>query len=267
MTLGLVSSCDQDEDRILFDVNNQENSVAQLNGGSVLIFNPVEETSNFITVGVSTVSDQARSFTLSVNEDDTTLDSSLYVIPSLTATIPAGSFTGQLEVITPIPASLPPSGLVLVVNLESVEGARLPDGLLSETIGTSVACPSVDLSQVIGSAVTLENPLLSAFGLPITSSDLRTVIAGPEDNQITILGGLSADLGGTDTVLTIDMETGLVTDATDGGISFVNGTNPISTTSIDGRVLTCINQIIINVNNGNFAPPFASLRLTLEVQP
>lgn len=262
-----LTGCEQDETALFLDVNDQENAVAQINGGTILTFNPVEDTENIVLVGVSTLSDTDRTFTISVDEMST-LDESFYNIPTLTGSIPAGTFVGELIINTPVPDGFPPSGAFLRINLESVTGVTLLESSsLTQDLTTTVSCPDVDLSQVVGSAITLENPLLEAFGVPATFSDLRTVAAGPGDNQITIIGGLSPDVGGTDITLTIDPETGFVTEGTDGGVSFVNAGDLIPTSAISGRVLTCINQIIINVDNNTFGPPFASLRLTLEVQP
>lgn len=262
-----IVSCEQDDSAFFLDVNDQENAIAQINGGTILVFNPVENTENIVVVGVSTLSDSDRSFSISIDEDST-LDESFYDIPSLTGTIPAGSFVGDFVINTPIPDEFPPSGAFLRINLDSVTGAvLLESSSITQDLTTTVSCPDVDLSQVVGSAITLENPLLEAFGVPATFSDQRIVEAGPGENQITIIGGLSPDVGGTDITLTIDPETGFVTEGVDGGVSFNNGGDLIPTTAISGRVLTCINQIIINVDNNTFGPPFGSLRLTLEVQP
>ncbi|WP_396597230.1 DUF1735 domain-containing protein [Dokdonia sp. R86516] len=248
-------------------------AIAGFNGATTnrtVVFNPEAETTTTFTVGVSTLSSSDRTAQLSIDTDASTLAEELYSISTLNPVIPAGSFTVDFTVTTLGSPNLPAVTDVIVLNLESVEGAEiLNDSEDRLTLGLAIECPTVDLSQVVGSAVTLENPLLEAFGVPATFSDLRTVIAGPEDNQITILGGISQDVGGTDTVLTIDLDTGFVISdqSSDGGVSFVNGGTPIPTTKISGRVLTCINQIIINVDNDNFGPPFNSLRLKLQVQP
>ncbi len=265
--LAFLGACEADDEQFFLDVNNQEEAIGQLNGGSILTFNPSEDTSNFVTVGVSTISDQSRSFTIAIDEDNTTLDASFYTIPTLTGTIPAGSFTGDLEIITPIPSTLPASGLVLSIDLISIEGASiLENGNSDEDIPLTVACPSVELGNVIGSATTLENPLLVAFGVPATFSDPRQIIAGPGDNQIIIVGGLSADIGGTDVILTIDPETGIATSAEDGGVGFVSGANIATTTDVSGNVLTCINQVTFTVNNAVFGAPFNSNTVVLEIQ-
>lgn len=247
MTLGLVSSCDQDEDRILFDVNNQDNAIAQLNGGSVLVFNPVEETSNFINVGVSTVSDQPRTFTVSLNEDDSTLDPSFYVIPSLTGTIPAGSFVGQLEVITPLPTTLPANDRVIVVNLESVEGAQfLPDALVTETIGVTVACPSVDTDGIPGTYRIVQDDFETTVG-----DNLFEIIAGPEANQYTMVNPFDhpnpADGGAQsyNVIIDIDPATGESRIARQDAWHCDNFGCGFGQGRIDGSglTLTCINQI------------------------
>lgn len=265
-------SCEADEEEFFLDVNDQANAVAQINGGTVLTFNPVEDVENIVVIGVSTLSDTDRTFTLSVgttaNPNNIDLDPSFYNIPSLTGVIPAGSFTADFAVITPIPDSFPPGNATLTLVLESVQGVELlPTSNLSEEIGTTVACPDVDLSLVVGSAVTASNPLLEAFGVPATFSDPRTVVAGPNENQITIIGGISPDIGSSDIILTVDLETGLATgtatpeettEALPLGNSFTNGGVPTRTTAIRGQILSCIGQITFTLDNATFGPPFNS---------
>lgn len=265
------TSC-QEPDIPQIDVENSR-AIAGFNGATtnrIITFNPEAETTQTYTIGVSTLSSSPRNVQLSIDTDATTLASDLFSVSTLSPVIPAGEFTVDFTVTTIGSPILPDVLDVIVLNLDSVQDAEiLADSEDRLFLGLAIECPSVDLSLVVGSAVTNANPLLEAFGVPATFSDLRTIVAGPEDNQITILGGISGDVGGTDTVLTIDMETGFVisNQSFDGGVSFVNGSNPIATTTITGRVLTCIGQVNINVNNGTFGPPFNSLRLELQIVP
>lgn len=277
LSLFLVH-CEADDEQFFLDVEDPDNAVAQFNGGTILTFNPVEDVQNTVNVGVSTVSDVDRTFTVSIGSttnpalDD--LDASFYNIPSLTGVIPAGSFIGELIVNTPIPDEFPDSNDVLTLVLESVEGVELlSSSNLVEEIGNTVACPDVELSNVIGNATTTANPLLEAFGAPPTFSDPRMVIAGPNDNQITIIGGLSPDLGSSDIILTVDLESGIATgtatpDETSDdfplGNSFDNGGTPTVTTAISGQILSCIGQITFTIDNATFAPPFNSNTVVLQ---
>ncbi|WP_299763254.1 hypothetical protein [uncultured Dokdonia sp.] len=273
LTLLLVVSCNED-DSIVLDVNDPANSIAQINGGTVLTFNPVEDVVNIVNIGVSTLSDSDRSYTVSIDMDNTTLESSFYNIPSLTGVIPAGSFIGELVINTPIPSSFPETDAVLTLVLESVEGAQLLEtSNLSEELGITVACPTVELELVVGEGVTTSNPLLEAFGVDATFSDPRTVVMGPGSDQITIIGGLSPDIGSSDIILTVDLETGLATgtatpeETTEDlplGNSFNNGGVPTRTTLITGQILSCIGQISFTLDNGTFAPPFNSNTVVLE---
>ena len=274
LTISLIIlGCNQD-DRILLDVNDSENSIAQINDGTVLTFNPVEDVVNIVNIGVSTLSDSDRAYSVSIDPDGTTLDPSFFNIPTLSGVIPAGSFVGELVINTPIPADFPPNDAVLTLVLNSVEGAQLLESSnLSEELSVTVACPNVDLDLVVGSAVTTSNPLLEAFGVDATFSDPRTVVMGPESNQITIIGGLSPDIGSSDIILTVDLETGLATgtatpdETTDDlplGNSFNNGGVPTQTTFISGQILSCIGQISFTVDNGTFAPPFNSNTVVLQ---
>jgi len=274
-----ITSCNED-DTILLDVDDQSNAIGQINGGTILTFNPVEDVTNIVVIGASTLSDSDRTFRVSIgsvpedDEDNIDLDPSFYEIPSLTGVIPAGSFTGELVINTPIPDDFPPTNAVLILNLESIDNVQLlPTSNLSEELGITVACPDVDLSLVVGNAVTIENPLLEAFGVAATFSDPRIVEMGPGDNQITIIGGLSPDIGSSDLILTVDMETGLATgmatpEETSAdfplGNSFNNGGVPTVTTFISGQILSCIGQVSFTVDNGTFAAPFNSNTVVLQ---
>lgn len=271
----IIASCERDDSERFLDVENQDNAIAQFNnGGPVLVFNPVEDTANILEVGVSTVSDTDRMFTISITDSTSTIDPSLFNIPSLSGIIPAGSFTGELIINTPQTEVFPAQGAVLAVVLESVTGARLLESSdLEVELDFTVECPSVELDLVVGSAVTTSNPLLEAFGVPATFSDPRTVIAGPNDNQITIIGGLSPAIGSSDIILTVDLETGRATgravpeqtsEALPLGNSFNNGGVPTRTTSITGQVLSCINQLSFTINNNTFAVPFNSNTVVLQ---
>lgn len=261
-----IYSCEKNEIPI-FDAQNGR-AIAGINATiPSMVFNPVENSEKIITIGVSSLSDSPRAVSLRVKDTLIALDESYYTISTLNPVIQPGEFTTDITITTLGSTVLPNASATVTLELVSVEGAEiLPDSIDEVSIGLEFQCPDVVLANVVGSAVTLENGLLPAFGVPITFSDPRTVVSGPADDQITIIGGISPDLGGTDVILTIDLETGFVTDAEDGGVSFINAGRPIPTTNISGKVLTCINQIDINIENGTFAPPFNSLKLKLQIQ-
>lgn len=97
--VALLSACDPHENPIYDNVN----------GGTYLAFSrgsldvPVDiDTGNFsraqeITVNVSTISDTDRTYSVSVDEESSTVDPSNYQLPQ-TVTIPANSYNGTFTI-------------------------------------------------------------------------------------------------------------------------------------------------------------------------
>ena len=249
------------------DVNNQENAISRFQDGLILTYNPAENVENIISVGVSTVSDSDRQFVLSVN-DITTLEANFYEIQSLTGTIPAGSFVGSINVTTlgGDNVNLPGGTDQLVLNLDSVENATVTTGQERRAINLSVECPSVDLTQIVGSVTSFSNGLAVAFGLSSDAFGPGSVIAGPGENQVTIVGGFG--LGSSDDIIiNVDPTDGSITNATpEGALIFINGgTLPVPITGISGKVLTCIGRISIDVDNEIFGGSNAQWNLTVNL--
>ncbi|MFP2997063.1 hypothetical protein ABN763_14195 [Spongiivirga sp. MCCC 1A20706] len=261
----LIGSCDKDS-QVTADSQGAQ-AIASFNGGEVLVINPAADTENRLVIGVSAASNVDRSFTLSVDEDSS-LDPTLYDI-QLTGIIPAGSYTGEALVTTFATTDFPEQGDALILNLVSVDGATVVEGGARNTLsfGFTVECPSFELSNIVGTATTVSNELLSAFGLEDTAADPRTVVEGPGENQITIVGGFGVSTS-DDIILNIDPATGNITNGSpDGTLIFINGgTTPVPVTGISGRALTCINQITIEAANGVFGGGFAAFTLVLVVQ-
>ena len=253
----LLTSCE--EDLVIFDsVNGRSFATFQEFSPSLITFNPAADTDNVYTVSVSTVSSSDRNVSVTV-DPASTLDPSFYTIQSLTPTIPAGEFSADIVVTTFASAVFPEAGSVLILNLESVQGAEVDASLgsiLSYTLDFTVECPSVDIAGVVGvGATVLENELLTdGFLAPLEAGGLtREVIAGPGENQITILDGVGFN-GSEDIVLDVDPVSGNVSYAgSPDAIFFFNGPDPINYTTVTGRVLTCIGLIELQI-----AAPFAS---------
>jgi hypothetical protein len=270
LILSFAIGCEAPEDEFFFDVENQDDAIAQFQASPVLVINPSANTDNTVSVGVSTVSNTDRSFQVSISEDSS-LDASFFDIPSLTGVIPAGEFVGSITVTTLQTNVFPAMGSSLVLDLDSVDGANLLDSSTTQvSLGFTVECPSVDISQIVGTAVTTNNTLLAAFGLAVTAADPRQVVQGPGENQVTIVGGFGVG-SSEDVILNIDPSTGDITDGSpEGTLIFVNGganPTPVPITGLSGRALTCINEISFSANNAIFGGALSSFTLTLSITP
>lgn len=257
--LAGVVSCD--EDVVIYDVENGESfATFQNENPDALTFNPVEDTRNVYTVSVSTVSTMDRAVSVSV-DSSSTVDPSFYTIETLNPVIPAGEYSTEVVITTPASEVFPATGSTLVLNLESVEGAEIKSFSTDTfTIPFSVKCPSVDLSAVTGEGNVVTNELSTdAFGVSIADGGAtRTVLAGPGENQITIVDGIGTPLGSEDLVLNVNPTSGNVSyGGPEDAIFFFNGPDPISYSSVSGKVLTCIGQINLEIA-APFGAPFNS---------
>lgn len=249
MAALMVTSC-EDNDIPIFDVENGR-AIAGFNGqdSQSIIFNPADDTESTITVGVSTLSDTDRQVNISISENST-LDPQFYSISDLNPVIPAGEFTTDITITTLGGEDLPGASDELILELESVEGAEILPGSVEElAIGLDVQCPSVDLSQVPGNyRVTA----LTFFGFFEETQETREVIAGPGDNQFTIVEGAYPGTGGEELIFTVDPESGSVTAIDESKLAMSNdafGPNPFDFQP-GGRVLTCVGIIEINFDFG-----------------
>lgn len=242
-------SCEENEIPQI-DVQNAR-AIASFNGAASqsAIFDPSQETETTFRVGVSTISDQDRTVQITVG-DGSTLDPSYYSIDNLSPVIPAGEFTTEFTVTTIPGASLPSASSVLVLNLQSIENAEILDESIDAlTIGLEVKCPSVDTSLIPGS---YDVTALTFFGFFQETEVTREVVAGPGENQFTIVGGSYPGSGATDLIFTVDPETGSVTAIDETEFAY-NGAAYGPNTYLfkpGGRVLTCAGIIEINFDFG-----------------
>ncbi|AXT20951.1 hypothetical protein D7030_00370 [Flavobacteriaceae bacterium AU392] len=260
-----IYSCESDDsDRILLDVNDPANAIAQVQTTNLILIDPTADTNNNITVGVSTLSNVDRAFTLSV-DPTSTLDASFYNIPSLTGVVPAGEFEGSITLTTFATTTFPNAGSSVTFTLDSFEGAALlPSSTLTVDVGFQVQCPSVDLANVTGTGTYTLNVLAAAFGAP-TTGDPVDVLAGPGENQLTIVGGVNvAGRASEDVIINVDPDSGAVSygGPADAVLVIFNG-GPVNHSSVTGLALTCINTIDIVLNNTFFAAPFNSNAMTI----
>lgn len=94
----------------------------------------------------------------------------------------------------------------VTVNGETVSVAQQQGYIFN---GVAI-CPPFDISEITGTYDVLVNGL--APGLGLTDPDpVREVIAGPGENQITIVGGSVGFAGGEDLIIDVDTQTGVLT--------------------------------------------------------
>ena len=165
----------------------------------MITINPAENTVNTFTVGVTNTSNTARTFTISV-DSTSTLDPSYYEIESLTGTIPAGSYVGEIQVTTFATTDFPQSGSQLIINLKSVEGTPIINaGTTTKSIDFRVAC-AFDSDASVGNYILTQD----AFETVLSGDGSFSVVAGPEENQITLIDPFG--YGNTDYELVVDVD-------------------------------------------------------------
>jgi len=263
-----ISSC-ADNDFEIFDANNGR-PIAGFsfpNETPNIIFNPVEDIENIVTIGVSSLSDNDRQVVLELDLDSTTLPASYYAVSTLNPVIPAGEFTVDVIITTFGTDDLPDTESIIALNLISVEDSEiLADSRSELEIGLTFACPSVEFENITGNGEVVTNEILvEGFGAPISlSGSPKVVLEGPGENELTIVDGVSPALGADDLIIRVDPSTGNVSYAgPEDAVFIVNGGNPIAYTSVTGKVLTCIGLISLEIA-GPFAGQFSSN--TFEIQ-
>jgi len=119
----ILSSCDEHENPIYDNVNGS--TLIGFNRSTIDV--PVDiDTDNFsrpleVTVSVSTISDVERSYTVSVDEDESSVDASNYQLPA-SVTIPANSYNGTFTVGFQ-DATLETTSELLVLELDGADAA------------------------------------------------------------------------------------------------------------------------------------------------
>lgn len=264
LALVVLTSCE--EDLVVYDSTSADAaSIAAFQEASptTLIFNPAADTQNVYTVSVSNATTSDRMVTVSI-DPASTIDASTYSVSTLTPVIPAGQYSADIVITTMASDVFPASGSTLRLNLESVAGASIPsDAVSSYNVGFTVECPSVDVSAILGTATQVVNELLGGFG---GSVDGRTseVVAGPGENQITIVGGLGFN-NAEDMILNIDPNNGnLSYGGSADAVLVFNGANPINYGTANGRALTCIGLIELELS-APFAAPFDSNTFRIQL--
>lgn len=248
VTIITTVSCEENEITI-FDATNGR-SIAGFNGieEPKIVFNPTENTESIITIGVSTISDQARNVNITLS-DDSTLDSSYFTISNLNPTIPAGSFTTDITITTIANEELPGGSDNIVLILESIEGAEILENSVSTlTIGLDVKCPTVEIATLAGNYSITESGFANFFG---ETDFTREVVLGPGENQVTIKDGAYITEQSEDLIITINPDTGTITAVDETKIASQVSFGPNTYAFLPGgRVLTCAGIIEVNLDFG-----------------
>ncbi|MEM1340429.1 MAG: hypothetical protein AAF634_04095 [Bacteroidota bacterium] len=270
LSAALFFSCD-DEEFETFDVDSDFSlATFQDAAPAQLVYNPAADTDNIYTVSVSNRANSDRTVNVSVAATST-IDPTSYEILNLNPVIPAGQFSADIVVTTFASDVFPETGTSLVLTLDGVQGAEIDAALgsiASYSIGFTVECPSVDIAGIVGDGATvLENELLTdGFGADLSAGGLtRTVLAGPGDGQITIVGGVGFN-SSEDLILNLDPADGSLSyGGSPDAIFFFNGPDPINYTTATGRALTCIGLIELQIA-APFAAPFDQNTFRIQFQ-
>lgn len=115
-----------------------------------------------------------------------------------------------------------------------------------------ILCPAFQASDLVG---TWNVDALGFAGFFGESQATREVIAGPGENQVTIVGGEYPTAGGAqdDLIITFNPTTGAVTGVNEDGVAFGPGNSrnlPTNTYLLapDGVVLPCVNKMLLRLN-------------------
>lgn len=142
-----------------FSCSDAEPEVYKASDGSLAYFTSgtsgsffIQEVPNpefLIEVGITTASSSDRSFSISIDPEETTATVSQYTIEQSSLFIPANSNVGYIKVIGNYENALT-SGSKLVINLESVENGLLANFDTTYTLNIYQFCP-FQVSDFLGS--------------------------------------------------------------------------------------------------------------------
>ena len=138
LAIALVFSCqDQDDHGVTVNDYNGLENVTYFTSGTSATYFVSPGAGNFnITIGSTGISDVDRTYDIVVDASSTAVEGNEYLLPSTTATIPAGSYFGDLSV-QGIPDGATEAGSTLVLTLsgsDSMEGS-------SFTLSIVKSCP------------------------------------------------------------------------------------------------------------------------------
>jgi len=144
------------------------------------------------------------------------------------------------------------------IELGNTNGTLLsvPSYRNAMNFGFALACPAFTATDMAGTWNVDELGFGAFFGETQTT---REVVAGPDNNQITIVGGEYPTGGGEqdDLILTFDPLTGIVSAVNTDGVAFGPGNTPglITNTYLleEGLLLPCIDEINLILNFNPFS--------------
>ena len=182
LVVGLAG-CEADP--VIYDAVNGQTLVSFKSSSGTLPV-PLEGSSFKIPVEVSTVSDMDRTINVSVDASSTA-GSAEYTINSATAVIPAGSYSGFVEVVGNFD-EIPDSVITnLVLNLNGIEGTDAVLGRTQFNLSLLRKCDS-NLDVAFTYVATDLSYLGTPLDVTITGSDALVKVAG-EDSKYVYASG------------------------------------------------------------------------------
>ena len=117
--------------------------------------------------------------------------------------------------------------------------------------GFTLACPAFTVDDVVGTYDVVAIAFAGATGSFPEISFVRTVVAGPGENQFTIVEGEYEFYGSDPLIVTFDPNTGSVLEINEDGLAFTEALSGLTDNNyvlIDGLVLPCAGNGIIDLN-------------------
>ena len=118
-----------------------------------------------------------------------------------------------------------------------------------------ISCPFVE-SEIVGTYDVLNHRFDAFFG---PQPPTRQVIAGPGENQYTIIGGAVPLDGADDMIVTVNPATGSVSSGNPGDIHF-NTFGPGQYGQVTGFTFSCVGFIDLTITSPGFIPNFFTLQ-------
>lgn len=119
----------------------------------------------------------------------------------------------------------------------------------------TILCPSAVASDMVGTFEVLFHRF-DAFFDP--QGDTRVIVQGPEDNQITIIGGALPVDGGGDLIINL-FDDGTISYGGESGVVHFNTFGPGNYGGVSGTVFSCIGAINITIATEGFIDNFLNL--------
>jgi len=255
----LLTSCE--EERTFFDPDNQSfTSIVNFSDPNPDFSIQIGETREFqLEINSAVLSNNPRTVTFTLNEEESTLDPTFYTVSSFDVVIPANEFTGltTITVEDVLGDVADPETIIFDINESDTYNLGLAP---RATVSVGIDCPFVYEDIPEG---TYEVTLSSFGDFFEDTTTTRTVELGPGDNQVTIVEGEYPIEGSDPLIITLD-DTGRVIAVNEDGFAFGNG--PVSIAngfppnfyllgSDEGAVLSCIGRFTLVLNfspfNGN----------------